>query len=360
MVKPAASLMAAGRLFLKMFSKLRQAQEDAAVQPQHRLRRLRKHPALRALLTECRCDVSDLVYPLFVKEGLTEPQAIQSMPGQMQWPLAELAAEAKRVAELGIPAVLLFGIPADKDDTGSSCLFHDSIIAEAVRLIKQDVPELLVITDLCFCEYTDHGHCGALTTTPSGEADLDNDKTLSLLAEQAVVHAMAGADVIAPSGMIDGMVGGIRQALDEAGFTELPILSYAVKYASSFYGPFREAAEGAPAFGSRDTHQMNPANRFEALREAETDIEQGADMIMVKPAGAYLDVICHLKDSYSSLPCAAYQVSGEYAMIHAAAEKGWIDLPKAMCESLLAIKRAGADFIITYFAKDFAKHQKNS
>lgn len=305
---------------------------------------------LRALLTEHRLSPSDLVFPLFIKEGLTKPAPISSMSGQYQWPLSEIAGEALQVYELGIPAVLLFGIPCAKDATGSSCLQADSLIAQAVKAIKASVPDLLVITDLCFCEYTDHGHCGVL----KGQ-DMDNDATLQLLTEQALVHAKAGADVIAPSGMVDGMVAALRSVLDQSGFQSIPLLSYAVKYASSFYGPFREAAEGAPSFGDRKTHQMNPANRAEALREAELDVIEGADMLMVKPAGAYLDVIYELKQTFPSVPCAAYQVSGEYAMIQAASERGWLDKQAAMMESLLAIKRAGADFIITYFAKEVAK-----
>lgn len=318
--------------------------------PQQRLRRLRKQPGLRALLTETTVSVSDLVQPLFIKEGITEPVEIASMPGQYQWPLQSIAEEAKRIHALHIPAVLLFGIPAEKDATGSSCLCDDSVIAKAIVAIKTAAPGLLVMTDLCFCEYTDHGHCGVIAGN-----DIDNDQTLALLVEQALVHARAGADLIAPSGMMDGMIAALRSALDGAGFTDLPLMSYAVKYASSFYGPFRDAAEGTPAFGDRKTHQMNPANSAEALREAALDCEEGADILMVKPAGAYLDIIQRVKHNFPDVPCAAYQVSGEYAMIHAAAENGWLDLQAAMQESLLAIKRSGADFIISYFAKSFAQ-----
>ena len=318
--------------------------------PQQRLRRLRQQPGLRALLSETTVAVSDLVLPLFIKEGITEPVAIASMPGQYQWPLERIAEEAKRVHALKIPAVLLFGIPADKDATGSSCLCDDSVIVKAVKAIKAAAPELLVITDLCFCEYTDHGHCGVI----KGD-DIDNDETLALLAQQALVHARAGVDMIAPSGMMDGMIAALRSVLDAAGFVNMPLMSYAVKYASSFYGPFRDAAEGTPAFGDRRTHQMDPANSAEALREAALDCEEGADIMMVKPAGAYLDIIRQTKQAFPEVPCAAYQVSGEYSMIHAAAEKGWLDLQAAMVESLVAIKRAGADFIISYFAKDFAE-----
>lgn len=322
-----------------------------------RLRRLRAKPALRDLLTEVRVSVSDLVYPLFIKEGIDSPVAIASMPGQFQWPLAALAEEAKRVCELGIPAVLLFGVPANKDATGSSCLVEDSLIAKAIQIIKLNAPNLLVITDLCFCEYTDHGHCGVIKDKDK-DKDIDNDATLELLAQQALVHARAGADVIAPSGMMDGMIAALRGALDENTYQHVPLLSYAVKYASSFYGPFRDAAEGTPCFGDRKTHQMNPANTAEALREAAVDVEEGADMLMVKPAGAYLDVIYRVKQAFPELPCAAYQVSGEYSMIHAAAKAGWMDLSAAMHESLLAIKRSGADFIISYFATDFAVSKK--
>ena len=330
------------------------AQELNFPLPRHRLRRLRQKPALRALLTEKDFSTADLVFPLFIKEGIDTPVPISSMPGQYQWPLSEVANEARRVHELKIPAVLLFGVPLHKDATGSSALSSQSIIAQAVAAIKSEVPDLLVITDLCCCEYTDHGHCGVLGQTAHGDMDIDNDATLKLLAAQAIVHARAGADVIAPSGMMDGMIGMLRSVLDQAGFKELPIMSYAVKFASSFYGPFREAAEGSPEFGDRKTHQMNPANAAEALREASIDIDEGADMLMVKPAGAYLDIIYRVKQEFPWIPCAAYQVSGEYAMIQAAGERGWLDSQAAMCESLLAIKRAGADFIITYFAKHFA------
>lgn len=322
--------------------------------PKHRLRRLRTSPALRALLTEEKLSAADLVFPMFVKDGIAEPVQIESMPGQYQWPLATIVDEARRVFDLGIPAVLLFGIPLHKDASGSSAMGAESVISRAVAAIKQAVPQLLVMTDLCFCEYMDHGHCGVVEQSSRGDWDIHNDKTLALLAEQAVAHANAGADVIAPSGMMDGMVAAVRAALDQTGHEQLPIMSYAVKYASSFYGPFRDAAEGAPDFGDRSTHQMNPANTAEAMREAAVDIEEGADILMVKPAGAYLDIIYQIKQEFSWMPCAAYQVSGEYAMIQAAGERGWLDSQAAMLESLLAIKRAGADFIITYFAKHFA------
>ncbi len=322
--------------------------------PIHRLRRLRRTPALRRLLTQESLLVSDLVFPLFIKEGISMSTPILSMPGQYQWPLSAVGAEAKRVFDLGIPAVLLFGIPLKKDATGSSCLQTDSLMAQSIQAIKVAAPDLMVITDLCFCEYTDHGHCGVINGW-----DIDNDSTLELLVQQALVHAKAGADLIAPSGMMDGMIAALRAVLDQSGFKHIPLMSYAVKYASSFYGPFRDAAEGAPSFGDRKTHQMNPANSAEALREAALDIEEGADIVMVKPAGAYLDIIYQVKEAFPSIPCAAYQVSGEYSMIQAAAERGFLDLQAAMHESLLAIKRSGADFIITYFAKQFAEIRAN-
>ncbi len=318
--------------------------------PAVRLRRLRTHPRLRDLICEHRLHVNDFVLPLFIKEGNNIQLPISSMPGHYQLSVDRLAQEIDQIVALGIPAVILFGIPGYKDASGSEALQHDSIIAKATRAIKKRAPELLVITDLCFCEYTDHGHCGVIENK-----DVDNDKTLALLTQQALVHANAGADVIAPSGMMDGMIAALRHGLDQAGFSHLPILSYAVKYASSFYGPFREAAEGAPQFGDRKTYQMNPANAQMGLREAELDVQQGADMLMVKPAQAYLDVICRVKQTFPQIPLSAYQVSGEFAMIKAAAAKGWIDEQAVMLESLLAIKRAGADFIITYFAKEAAR-----
>jgi porphobilinogen synthase len=274
------------------------------------------------------------------------------MPGHFQLSLDYLPAEIEEIKQLNIPAVILFGLPSKKDPMGSSALDDNGIIQQAIKLIKKIAPELLVITDLCFCEYTDHGHCGVINLD---NQTVDNDKTLELLGKQAVSHARAGADIIAPSGMMDGMVKTIRAALDENHFQDIPILSYAVKYASAFYGPFRVAAEGAPQFGDRKTYQMNPANANEALREAALDVAEGADMLMVKPAQNYLDMIYRVKQSFPSLPMCAYQVSGEFAMIKAAGEKNWIDEKAVMMESLLAIKRAGADFIITYFAKEFAQ-----
>lgn len=315
-----------------------------------RPRRLRRNEATRALLRENRLDINDFIMPLFVDARLNEPREIASMPGQFQLPLSALAKEAETIAKLGIRAVLLFGLPHYKDSTGSAALCDDGIIQQAIKIIRQAAPELLIITDLCFCEYTDHGHCGLIENQ-----ELANDNSLPLLAAQALSHAQAGADWIAPSGMLDGMVLAIRQALDEAGFTDRAILSYSVKYCSSFYGPFREAAQGTPQFGDRKTYQMDPGNSREALREVELDLEEGADMIMVKPAMNYLDVIYRLKQTFPAIPLCAYQVSGEYAMIKFAAKNGLVNEEAAMLESLTAIQRAGADMIISYFAKDVAK-----
>lgn len=320
--------------------------------PATRLRRLRRNPGLRSFLQENTVTVSDLVLPLFIKAGNHIKNPIASMPGHFQFSLDHLPAEIASIQALKIPAVILFAIPAMKDAVGSSAWDDHGVIQEAVRLIKKIAPEILVITDLCFCEYTDHGHCGVIN--PEKKC-VDNDKTLELLAKQAISHAKAGVDIIAPSGMMDGMVQAIRAGLDAANFQDIPILSYAVKYASCFYGPFREAAEGAPQFGDRKGYQMNPANTNEALKEAELDVLEGADMLMVKPAQNYLDVVYRIKQAFPDMPLGAYQVSGEFAMIKAAAEKKWIDHDAAMMESLLSIKRAGADFIITYFAKEFAR-----
>ena len=316
-----------------------------------RMRRLRKKSSTRALVQQIRLHPNDVVLPLFVKEGLTEKQAISSMPGVFQLPIKQLAAEIKEVAAHQIPAIILFGIPSKKDPLGQVAMKHDGIIQQAIQEIKNTAPELTVMTDLCFCEYTSHGHCGALD-----EQYVNNDKTLELLAQQAISHAQAGADIVAPSGMMDGMVQSIRQALDAENFIDTGILSYAVKYASAFYGPFREAAEGSPQFGDRSQYQMDYSNRQEALREAALDIDEGADMLMVKPAMCYLDIISDLKQHYPELPLSAYQVSGEYSMIKFAAQQGLIDEQKAMLESLIAIKRAGADFIISYFAKDLNRY----
>jgi len=317
--------------------------------PTKRLRRLRYNPIVRDMIRETVLTKNDLIYPLFVVPGTKVKNEVRSMPGVFQMSIDVVVEECKELVQLGIPAIILFGIPEHRDEVGSGAYDPNGIIQQAVRAIKKEVKNLLVITDVCMCEYTSHGHCGIL----DGERIL-NDATVELLAKEAVTHAQAGADVIAPSDMMDGRVAAIRKALDENGFEEIPILSYAVKYASGYYGPFRDAAESAPAFGDRRSHQMDVANTNEALREAETDIEEGADIIMVKPAGAYLDIIYRVKEKFE-MPTAAYQVSGEYAMIKAAGKLGWIDEQRVMMESLLAIKRAGADMILTYFAKDVAK-----
>lgn len=320
-----------------------------------RLRRLRQHEALRALVRETHLQVTDLVCPIFIKQAIksTEKIAISSMPGQYQIGLCHIEAEIQSIVSLGIHAVILFGIPEHKDAEGRAAVQDDGIIQQAIRLIKQQAPELLIISDICFCEYTDHGHCGVISEK-TGRCDVDNDATLALLVKQSISHARAGTDVIAPSGMMDGMVAAIREGLDHEGFEHIPILSYAAKYCSAFYGPFREAAEGAPQFGDRSTYQMDPANPKEALREIDQDVAEGADMLMVKPALSYLDIIYQTKHRYPEIPLCAYQVSGEYAMVKAAAQCGWINEKKVALEMLLSIKRAGADFIITYFAKDVA------
>jgi porphobilinogen synthase len=321
--------------------------------PLHRPRRLRGHPRLRDLVREQALSVDDLIYPMFVYHGTNLRREIASMPGQHQLSLDRLGEAVAEVDELGIPAVLLFGIPASKDARGSAAAEERGIVQEAVRIVKRQAPRLLVITDVCFCEYTDHGHCGPLTEV-GGRVDVDNDATLPLLAEQAVSHARAGADVVAPSGMMDGMVGAIRAGLDGAGFAGVPILSYAAKFASGYYGPFREAAESAPAFGDRRSYQMDPANGDEAVREVALDLAEGADLVMVKPALAYLDIVRRVKDRFG-VPVAAYNVSGEYAMVKAAAARGWIDERRIVLETLTGFKRAGADMILTYHAPDVAR-----
>jgi porphobilinogen synthase len=328
--------------------------------PSLRMRRLRHTPSLRALVRETRLSLENIVLPLFIKEGENIKNPIQSLAGHYQFSIDRLPEEISEIVSLNIPAVILFGIPLHKDHKGSSALSSEGVIQKAIALIKKQSSELMVITDLCFCEYTDHGHCGVISSHHQGDVIVDNDATLALLAEQAVSHAQAGADVIAPSGMMDGMVQAIRQGLDQAGFSHIPILSYAVKYASAFYGPFREAAgSGAPQFGGRQTYQLDPANSRLGLREAELDVLEGADMLMVKPAHTYLDMITRVKEHFPDIPLGAYHVSGEYAMIKAAAAQGWLDEQKAMLEALIAIKRAGADFIITYYAKQLAEHFKN-
>ncbi len=322
--------------------------------PQLRLRRLRKYPALRDLVRETCLSVNDFIFPLFIHHGVQVKNPIASMPGQFQISLDSLADEVAEVEQLGIPGVILFGIPETKDHQGTSAIQSDGLIQSAIKIIKDTAPNLLVMTDLCFCEYTDHGHCGVLSQR-TDQREIDNDQTLLLLGEQAVSHAKAGADVIAPSGMMDGMVAAVRTQLDQAGYSDIPILSYAVKYASSLYAPFREAAQGAPQFGDRKTYQMDPANSVESLREASLDVMEGADMMMVKPAHTYLDIIFRIKQAYPEIPLAAYHVSGEYALIKAAGAKGWIDESAVMMEVLLSIKRAGADFILTYYAKEAAR-----
>ncbi|MSR60585.1 MAG: porphobilinogen synthase [Planctomycetaceae bacterium] len=323
--------------------------------PSVRLRRLRQHPLLRELVRETELSVRDLILPLFVRHGTKTAQPIASIPGHSQLTVDLLPDEVREIADLGIPAVILFGIPAAKDATGTLACLDNGIVQQAVRTIKDTTRELLVITDLCLCEYTDHGHCGVVRDFDGGRIDVDNDATLELLALQAVSHAKSGADVIAPSGMVDGMVAAIRKGLDFAGYEQTPILSYAAKYASAFYGPFREAAESVPQFGDRRSYQMDPANGEEALREVALDLAEGADFIMVKPALSYLDVICRVKQAHPGVPLCAYNVSGEYAMLKAAAANGWLDESRTTKEILTSIKRAGADMIVTYSAKDVAR-----
>ncbi|MCI0713237.1 MAG: porphobilinogen synthase [Chloroflexi bacterium] len=329
--------------------------------PELRARRMRRTRTMRQLVRETSLSPDDFVYPLFVRYGEDVKNPIKSMPGQFQMSVDRLKAEVKELKSLGIKAVILFGIPAHKDPNGSDNYNPEGIVPQAIREIKNAAPDMLVISDMCFCEYTDHGHCGIINMPESShysdrvpEGYLLNDATLHLLAKASVVHASAGADIIAPSGMIDGMVRAIRGGLDVSGYKNTAILSYAAKYASSFYGPFRDAAESPPSFGDRSEYQMDPANRREALKEVALDVAEGADMLMVKPAMPYLDIIREVRDRYT-LPLAAYQVSGEFSMIHAAAQNGWLDLERAALESLLSIKRAGADLILTYFAKDAVK-----
>jgi porphobilinogen synthase len=313
------------------------------------MRRLRRTEALRNLVRDIKLDPAKLILPLFVCPGEGIRRDISSMPGVRQLSVDETVKECESVHSLGIGGVILFGIPATKDEEGTSGYDPHGIVQQAIRAIKKAVPNLLVVTDVCNCEYTSHGHCGKIV-----DGDVDNDSTLEWLAAQALTHAQAGADIVAPSDMMDGRVEAIRKVLDADGFEQIPILSYAAKYASAFYGPFREAAESAPQFGDRRSYQMDPGNLTEAMREIQLDIEEGADMIMVKPAMPYLDIIRMAKDRFD-VPIAAYQVSGEYSMIHAAARNGWIDLNRAMVESLTSIHRAGASIILTYFAKDVAR-----
>ncbi|HWL13768.1 MAG TPA: porphobilinogen synthase [Ureibacillus sp.] len=314
-----------------------------------RHRRLRSSKTMRSIIKETYLHKEDLIYPIFVMDGENIKNEVSSMPGVFQFSLDTLNAEVDEVVALGIPAVILFGIPAEKDAVGTGAFHDHGIVQEATRQIKERYPELLVIADTCLCEFTDHGHCGVV----EGEKIL-NDASLDVLARTAVSQAKAGADIIAPSNMMDGFVAAIRVALDEAGFEDVPIMSYAVKYASAYYGPFREAADGAPQFGDRKTYQMDPSNRLEAFREAESDIEEGADFLIIKPALSYLDIIRDVRNNYT-LPIVAYNVSGEYAMVKAAAQNGWIEEKPVVLETLLGMKRAGADMILTYHAKDVAR-----
>ena len=317
--------------------------------PTYRPRRLRKNEKLRQLIRETTLTPGNLIYPLFVGPGTNVVRPVSSMPGVAQLSVDRAVVECGEAAELGIPAVILFGIPETKDARGSEACMSNGVVQQAVRAIKENVPELLVVTDVCLCEYTDHGHCGLIKN-----GTVENDSTLELLAQEALSHAQAGADVVAPSDMMDGRVGAIRELLDSKGFDQVAIMAYAAKYASGFYGPFREAAESTPQFGDRRSYQMDPANSDEALREVELDIQEGADIVMVKPALAYLDVIYRVKQQFG-YPVAAYNVSGEYSMIKAAGINGWIDEERIMLEILLSIRRAGADMILTYFAKDLAR-----
>jgi len=321
--------------------------------PRDRLRRLRATPTLRRMVRQTRLSVEQLIYPVFVRPGEGIRRPIVSMPGEFQWSIDTLTEHCKTVADLGIPAVLLFGITEHKDAVGSGAYREDGVVQHAVEAIKKAVPNLVVITDVCLCEYTDHGHCGAITDV-GGRKDVDNDATLPLLVRQAISHAQAGADMVAPSDMMDGRVGAIRAGLDDAGFALLPIMSYAAKYASSYYGPFREAAESPPQFGDRKTYQMDIANADEALREVVADVEEGADIVMVKPAIHYLDIICRVKQELC-VPTAAYHVSGEFSAIKAAAANGWLDEKGVVIESTIAMARAGADLMVTYFAKELAQ-----
>lgn len=319
-----------------------------------RHRRLRSSEAMRALVRETTLSVDDFIYPLFVVEGENMKNEVASMPGVYQISLDHLDEELEQLSELGIKAVMLFGIPKEKDEVGTGAYIDDGIVQQATKQIKKTYPEMIVVTDTCLCEYTSHGHCGVI----HGE-EIDNDESLKLLQQTAVSQAKAGADIIAPSNMMDGFVIAIRRALDEAGFTNIPIMSYAVKYASSFYGPFRDAAESTPQFGDRKTYQMDPANRREALKEAETDVIEGADFLIVKPALSYLDIVREVKN-ITNIPIVAYNVSGEYSMVKAAAQNGWIEEKPLVIEMMTSMKRAGADLILTYHAKDIARWMKEN
>lgn len=314
-----------------------------------RHRRLRSSTTMRSMVRENYVRKEDLIYPFFVIEGKDIRNEVSSMPGVFQLSLDNVVEEMKEVRDLGIPSVIVFGVPDEKDEIGTGAFVDEGIVQQAIRLIKKEVPELLIIADTCLCEFTSHGHCGVIH-----DGDVDNDESLKLLAKTAVSQVEAGADIIAPSNMMDGFVLAIRAALDEAGHTNIPIMSYAVKYSSAFYGPFREAADSTPQFGDRKTYQMDPANRIEAIREAESDMEEGADFLIVKPALSYLDIVRDIKNNFNA-PVVAYNVSGEYAMVKAAAQNGWIDEKSLVMEKLTSMKRAGADLIITYFAKDVAR-----
>jgi porphobilinogen synthase len=330
-------------------------QTSSAMFPSTRLRRLRHHPAIRELVRETRLSPGNLVLPLFVRPGQGQNRPIGSMPGHAQITPDLVADEIAESVELGLGGAILFGIPDKKDPLGSDATSETGIISQAIRAAKQASRDFLVITDVCFCEYTDHGHCGAIGKS-TGRIDVENDPTLEMIARQAVVHARAGADMIAPSGMIDGMVGAIRKGLDAAGFSHVPIMSYSAKYASAFYGPFRDAAESAPQFGDRRSYQMDPAAAAgQAMREIEQDLAEGADIVMVKPALAYLDIIRQAAERFPGVPLAAYNVSGEYSMVKAAAERGWLDEQRIALECLTSIRRAGASIILTYWAKDAAR-----
>ena len=322
--------------------------------PITRLRRMRRNATLRRMVRETTVSVDDLIMPLFVRPGSGIKNEIKSMPGNFQWSPDTLEEEARELEGLGVPAIILFGIPDHKDAVGSQAYAADAVVCRTIERVKKACPSLCVITDVCLCEYTDHGHCGFVANNRDGNPDVDNDRTLELLVKESLAHARAGADMVAPSDMMDGRISEIRVALDDEGFDDLPIMAYSAKFASAFYGPFRDAAESPPQFGDRSSYQMDPANLREAMREIELDVEEGADIVMVKPALPYLDVIRWAADTYD-LPIAAYNVSGEFSMLKAAAMNGWIDEKRAAMESLLSIKRAGAKLILTYWAKDMAK-----
>ena len=323
--------------------------------PKYRPRRLRSNKLLRELIRETHLSVKDLIMPLFVRHGDGIKNEISSMPGNYQFSVDTLVEEVKEIATLGIPGVILFGIPSTKDESGTEAYADDGIIQKAIRAIKENVSDILVITDVCMCEYTNHGHCGYIKKDEkTGEYQIDNDETLKLLSKEALSHAEAGVDIVAPSDMMDGRVGAIRDILDDNGYDNIPIMSYAAKYASAYFGPFRDAAESPPSFGDRRTYQMDTPNSEEAIREVALDIEEGADIVMVKPALPYLDIIRLIKDQFG-YPVAAYNVSGEYSMVKAAHEKGWLDEKAVALETLMSIKRAGADIILTYWAKDAAR-----